>query len=379
MRTSLIRVLVVAMAILVECGRDYYRILGVRRRASEREIKSAYRKLSKKYHPDKNPGDKEAEKKFQEVANAYETLSDKEKRQIYDRHGEDGLKEHLKRKAAGGGGGMDPFDMFFGGGMFGGGNRRQEQQRGPDLNLDVHVTLKDLYLGRIVSVMHKKQTLCLNYEDCRTDDSSCIGPGMKMVTRRLGPGFVQQMQSQDPGCAGKGYRLKRRCKACPKGLTESAENILTFEVEPGMADGHVIVLENEGDEFVGQLPGHVNFKVTTLPHPTFTRVGNDLHMDLHISLSEALVEFSKTFKHVDGHKVKVFRTEVTKPFQVIKVIGEGMPLAEDPSRKGDLHAKIIVDFPRKLTKEQKETVLELFGKSKSKAKAKKTKAGQDEL
>merc|ERR1712023_15008 len=113
------------------------------------------------------------------------------------------------------------------------------------------------------------------------------------------------MQSHDPGCGGKGYRLKRRCRACPKGLTESAEKILTFEVEPGMADGHVISLENEGDEFIGQLPGHVNFKVSTLPHPTFTRQGDDLYMDLHISLTESLVAFSKNFLHVDGHKVKI--------------------------------------------------------------------------
>jgi len=378
MKSLLFRVLVVSLAIMVECGRDFYKILGVRRRATEREIKTAYRKLSRKWHPDKNPGDREAEKKFQEIANAYETLSDKEKRKVYDRHGEEGLKEHLKQKQAGGGGGMDPFDMFFGGGMFGQ-RQQQEEKRGPDLNLDVHVTLKDLYLGRVISVMHKKQTLCLNYEDCRKDDRSCIGPGMKMVTRQLGPGFVQQMQTQDPGCGGKGYRLKRRCTACPKGLTESAEKILTFEVEPGMIDGQVIVLENEGDEFIGQAPGHVNFKIRTLPHPTFTRQGNDLHMDLHISLSEALVEFSKSFKHVDGHKVRVARKDVTKPFQVLKVSGEGMPLADNPSRKGDLYVKIIVEFPNKLSKEQKQTVLELFGGKKRTKKKKKTSQERDEL
>mmetsp|Transcript_42450 Transcript_42450/g.68929 ORF Transcript_42450/g.68929 Transcript_42450/m.68929 type:complete len:383 (+) Transcript_42450:251-1399(+) len=380
MRMTLIRTLVITLAVLVECGKDFYKILGVRRKANDKEIKSAYRKLSIKYHPDKNPGNKEAENKFQEVANAYEVLSNKEKRQVYDRHGEEGLKEHLKRSAGGGGGG-NPFDMFFGGGMFGG-QQHEEQKRGPDLNLDVHVTLKDLYLGKVVSVAHKKQTLCLNYEDCRTDDQSCIGPGMKMVTRRLGPGFVQQMQSQDPACGGKGYRLKRRCRACPKGLTESAEKILTFEVEPGMADGHVISLENEGDEFIGQLPGHVNFRVSTLPHPTFTRKGDDLFMDLHISLPESLVEFRKSFVHVDGHKVKISRKEVTKPFQVIRIIGEGMPLASNPSRKGDLHVKVIVDFPRKLTQEQKDTVLQIFGSGSSKkrsGKGKKSKKSRDDL
>mmetsp|Transcript_30372 Transcript_30372/g.73923 ORF Transcript_30372/g.73923 Transcript_30372/m.73923 type:complete len:372 (-) Transcript_30372:245-1360(-) len=370
---TFLRLFLVSVAILVECGKDYYKILGVRRKANDREIKSAYRKLSKKYHPDKNPGDKKAENLFQEVANAYEVLSDKEKRKIYDRRGDEGLQEHLKQKAAGGGGGMDPFDMFFGG--FGG-RQREEQKRGPDLNLDVYVTLKDLYVGRVVSVMHKKQTLCLNYEDCRTDDQSCIGPGMKMVTRRLGPGFVQQMQSQDPGCGGKGYRLKRRCKACPKGLTESAEKILTFEVEPGMPDGHIIVLENEGDEFIGQLPGHVNFKVKTLPHPTFIREGNNLRMEMHISLSEALVEFSKTITHVDGHKVKISRKAITRPFQILTVAREGMPDVNNPDRKGNLLVKIVVDFPNKLTKEQKETVLELFGKKKSNKKA---RSNQDEL
>mmetsp|Transcript_16590 Transcript_16590/g.29765 ORF Transcript_16590/g.29765 Transcript_16590/m.29765 type:complete len:387 (+) Transcript_16590:68-1228(+) len=379
-RCMLLRVLVLSLFVnLVECGKDYYKVLGVRKRASDREIKSAYRKLSKKYHPDKNQGNEEAKKLFQEVANAYETLSDKEKRKIYDRHGEEGLKEHEKRKQ--GGGGMDPFDMFFGGG-FGGGRRQQEEQkRGPDLNLDLHVTLKDLYVGRVVSVMHRKQTLCLNYEDCRSDDRSCIGPGMKMVTRQLGPGFVQQMQTQDPGCAGKGYRLKRRCKACPKGLTVSEEKPLTFEIEPGMPNGYVVVLEGEGDEFIGQLPGHVNFRVETLPHPTFVRNGNDLHMDMHITLSESLVSFNRVFRHLDGHKVKFNRNEVTKPFQVLRVKGEGMPLEDNPSRHGDLHIKIIVDYPKKLTKDQKETVLQLFGTAKSSSKKSKNsnKDKHDEL
>mmetsp|Transcript_9453 Transcript_9453/g.14173 ORF Transcript_9453/g.14173 Transcript_9453/m.14173 type:complete len:379 (-) Transcript_9453:195-1331(-) len=367
--SMLVRVLLLGLAILVECGKDFYKILGVKRRASERDIKSAYRKLSRKYHPDKNPGNREAEKMFQDIANAYEVLSDKEKRRIYDRHGEEGLKEHQKREAAGGGGGMDPFDMFFGGGF--GRQRKEEQKRGPDVTLDVQVTLKDLYLGRMVSVLHKKQTLCLNYEDCRSDDRSCIGPGMKMITRQLGPGFVQQMQTSDPGCGGKGYRLKRRCKACPNGLTESAEKVLTFEVDPGMSDKQVITLEHEGDEYIGQMPGHVNFRLRTLPHPSFTRNGNDLYMDMHISLSEALVSFSKAFLHLDGHKVKVSRKEVTKPFQVIRLAGEGMPFEDNPSRKGNLHIKFVVDFPKKLTSEQKETVIELFGgKKKGKRKAK---------
>lgn len=369
--------LVLAMAMLVECGKDFYRILGVRRRASAREIKSAYRKLSKKYHPDKNANDKEAQKKFQEVAGAYEVLSDKEKREIFDRHGEEGIKEHEKRKA--GGGGMDPFDMFFGGGF--GGRQREEQKRGPDLNLDVHATLKDLYVGRVVSVMHRKQTLCLNYEECRTDDKSCIGPGMKMVTRQLGPGFVQQMQTQDPGCAGKGYRLKRRCKACPRGLTESDERMLTFELEPGMANGHTVVLENEGDEFIGQMPGHINFRVVTLPHPTFTRDGDDLKMEMHISLAEALVAFKRTFTHVDGHKVKIARKSVTRPMQVLRVAKEGMPRAQNPDMRGDLHITIVVDFPNKLTEAQKQVVQETFPTKKTSKKRGKKKAAkrQDEL
>lgn len=371
--SSMLRILAVLLVLvgMVEC-KDYYRILGVRRGANARQIKSAYRKLSKKYHPDKNPGDREAEQKFQEVAGAYEVLSDKETRSIYDRSGEEGLQQHLKQKAAGGGG-HDPFSMFFGDGMFGG-QQKQEQKRGPDLNLEVHPSLRDLYLGRMVSVMHKKQTLCLNYEECRTDDRSCVGPGMKMVTRQLGPGFVQQMQSPDPGCGGKGYRLKRRCRACPKGLTESAERVLTFEVEPGMRDGDVITLENEGDEFIGQMPGHVNFRVKTLPHPKFTRQGDDLHMEMRISLAEALVAFTKTFKHLDGHKVNVSRKTVTQPHMVVTISGEGMPRRDNPQNRGNLFIKFIVDFPKQLNSKQKKAIQEFFPVGK-----KRKASGRDEL
>jgi DnaJ-related protein SCJ1 len=263
-------------------------ILGVERRANDRAIKKAYRQLSKLYHPDKNKGE-EAEKKFQDLAAAYETLSDKEKRRVYDQGGEEALKQ-------GGGQQRDPFDMFshFGGGFGGHGHmQNQEERRGEDVRLDLTVTLEDLYKGKVYEVQLKQQHLC---HQCRGTGArkesdivkcnTCQGRGVTIKMVSLGPGFMQQMQAPCDACQGKGKIIKAKCPKCAGRKVEKGTKKLDVMVEIGMPDGHKIEFENAADEHPDHAAGHVIFTVNTLPHPRFVRKGNDLHVTEQITLLE---------------------------------------------------------------------------------------------
>ncbi|CAG8731123.1 5540_t:CDS:2, partial [Cetraspora pellucida] len=198
---------------------DYYQLLDVHRSASQREIKKKYKQLSKKYHPDKNPGDKEAEQKFVQLAEAYEVLSDETKRSIYDKYGEEGLKQH----GSGGTNFHNPFDIFakfFGGsGHFG--DSSQTERQGPTIVMDIEVDLKELYLGTQVEVDISKQVICSHCrgsgaksEDDVITCDACSGRGVKVVKQMLGPGIFQQFHSTCDSCGGKGKIVKSKCPIC---------------------------------------------------------------------------------------------------------------------------------------------------------------------
>jgi len=200
----------------VQAGKNYYQILGVSRDATSKEIGKAYRELSLKYHPDKNKGDPTAQEKFVEISQAYEVLSDDEKRRIYDQYGEEGLQQ------GGGNSFRNPFDIFanfgFGGGGGGGGHSHREQRKGPSVEIPLEVTLADLYNGRTISVAHKKQILCpkcrgsgaKNADDVQTCPV-CGGSGTRVFTQQLGPGFITQTQKTCDKCGGKGKIVKSTC------------------------------------------------------------------------------------------------------------------------------------------------------------------------
>jgi len=343
-------------------GKDYYSILGVDKTADEDALKKAYKKQALKHHPDKDPSE-DAKKKFVELANAYEVLGDEEKRRIYDQYGEEGLKHN------GGQNFHNPFDIFsaFGQGGFnfrsntGHGASQMQQNKGPDLEIELEVTLKDLYLGKIFDVGHRKQTLC---NKCRgtgakkatdvTTCSGCKGTGMKMKVQQLGPGFVQQTQTVCDECGGKGKKVTSTCPHCGGKKVEIGEETMMVALERGMQDGEKIVFSQQADESPDTTPGDLVFKVVTIPHKRFVRKGDELYFSLTISLLEALAGFSKKIKHLDGHTVDVIRTDVTKPGQVISIEGEGMPMHNFPSQTGSLHIEITVKFPTSLTEEQKE-------------------------
>jgi len=213
---SLAVVVLLALALQVLGAADYYKTLGLSRGASDDQIKRAYRKLALKYHPDKNQGNAEAKNKFSEIGNAYGVLSDKEKREVYDRHGEDGVKQHEAQGGRGGGGGQqDIFSRFFGGG-FGGQEQEPETPKGDSFIVDLEVSIKDLYLGRTLQVGRDKDIIkpAKGKRKCNCKQ--------RMVTRQLGPGMFQQY-------------AKEECEECANVRMAREQSVLSVEVEPGGA------------------------------------------------------------------------------------------------------------------------------------------------
>jgi DnaJ family protein B protein 11 len=207
--------------------------------------------------------------------------------------------------------------------------------------VDLFVSLKDLYVGREISTVRDKSV----YKPAAgTRKCKCK---QKLVTRQLGPGMFQQYTQQV-------------CEECPAVKLEREKDTITVHVEAGMVDGQEITFFEEGEPMVDGEAGDLKFRIRTLTHTVFTRVGHDLHMNKTISLVDALTGFSQDMKHLDGHKVTLATESVTRPGSVQKVAGEGMPIF-DSSSKGDLYVTYTVDFPASLTAEQKATVRSLFG------------------
>ncbi|SAL98864.1 hypothetical protein [Absidia glauca] len=344
--------LLVAACLVVAAGKDYYKILDVPRDASKSQIKKHYKKLSRVYHPDKNRDNKQAEAKFMEISDAYSVLVDDEQRSIYDQYGEEGLKQHNN----GGGGGHpfhNPFDVFshfFGGGF--GGHGHQQEKRGPNLNIELEVTLEDLYNGASIDLDISKQVVCDHCHGSgarRSEDivtcSVCQGQGVRMQRVQIAPGMVQQFQQTCDHCGGKGKTIKHVCTACDGKKLRRGNEQYTISVERGMQNGQTIVLEQEGDEYPDAIPGDVIFSLTTIPHLVYERQGNNLYTKQHISLVEALAGFEKTLVMLDGSVVKLERSGVVTQYGFVqKIKGAGMPIYESSSQ-GDLFVEYLVVFP----------------------------------
>nr|XP_040134966.1 dnaJ homolog subfamily A member 2 [Ictidomys tridecemlineatus] len=299
-----------------------YDILGVPPGASENELKKAYRKLAKEYHPDKNPN---AGDKFKEISFAYEVLSNPEKRELYDRYGEQGLRE-----GSGGGGGMDDiFSHIFGGGLFGFmGNQsrsRNGRRRGEDMMHPLKVSLEDLYNGKTTKLQLSKNVLC----------SACSGC------------VFQTIAFECPLFSGEVINEKDRCKKCEGKKVIKEVKILEVHVDKGMKHGQRITFTGEADQAPGVEPGDIVLLLQEKEHEVFQRDGNDLHMTYKIGLVEALCGFQFTFKHLDGRQivVKYPPGKVIEPGCVRVVRGEGMPQYRNPFEKGDLYIKFDVQFP----------------------------------
>lgn len=270
---------------------DFYKLLGVSRKATNKEIKKAYRQKSLEFHPDKNKAEGAADK-FAQINRAYEALMDEEKRQIYDRQGEEGLKQHEQREAGGGGGGFDPFEQFFG---FGGGRQRREQEvRTPDVNIPLELTLEEMYSGATYEISYIRQVLCMKWEMCMKNAQECQGPGVRVRRQQIAPGFVQQVQQRDDRCVSRGKMWLPNCSEC-KSQTEAEKIELTVDAFKGIRSGEAITFDEVADEKPGYKAGDLNFIVTEKKHPVYHREGDNLYMTKTIPLVDALVSKSVIF------------------------------------------------------------------------------------
>jgi len=334
----------------------FYDLLGVPPNADESALKKAYRKLAMKYHPDKNPN---AGDKFKEISNAYEVLSNAEKRKIYDQGGEQAIKEG----GSGGGGGfhspMDVFDMFFGGDPFGrGGGRSRGPRRTKNLVHQLSVSLEDMYNGTVRKLALQKNVICDACDGvggkpgCYVKCQSCRGSGMQIRIHQIGPGMMQQIQSMCQDCHGEGESVdpKLRCKKCNGKKVNRERKILEVHVDKGMEDGQKITFSEEGDQEPGLEPGDIIIILEEKPHQIFKRNGMDLVMKMDISLTESLCGLKRTIQTLDDRTlvIQTVPGEVVKTGDFKAVQGEGMPQYRNPFEKGRLIFSFNVIFPNSL-------------------------------
>ncbi|XP_070686414.1 dnaJ homolog subfamily A member 4 [Pempheris klunzingeri] len=324
----------------------FYDLLGVEPKSSAEEIKKAYRKLALKYHPDKNPSEGE---RFKLISQAYEVLSNPEKRSLYDQGGEQAIKEG---GMSGGSSPMDIFNMFFGGG-----GRMQRERRGKNVVHQLSVTLEEMYKGSTRKLALQKNVICEKCEGyggkkgALEKCSNCKGKGVQIKVQQIGPGMIQQIQSMCSECQGQGekFNSKDRCKSCNGQKVERKKKIIEIHIDKGMKDSQKISFHGEGDQEPGLEPGDVVIVLDQKDHPVFQRQEDNLIMKMNIKLVEALCGFRKTIETLDGRTIVIN----SQPGEVIKqgdlkcVENEGMPIYRDPCERGQLFIQFEVEFPDK--------------------------------
>ena len=347
--------------------RDYYEILGVERQASEQQIKSAYRKLALKWHPDRNPGDKQAEERFKEAAEAYAILADPQKRSMYDRFGHAGVG------AAAGAGGFDPTifadfsdifaglgDVFGFGDIFGTRRRRGGPQRGADLRYDLEIAFEESATGAETTVQIPRE------ETCETCSGSGAAPGSSPETCSQCRGSGQLRYQQGfltvarpcPNCRGTGKTIAKPCETCRGGGRVSRERKLTVKIPAGISTGQRLRLYGEGEHGTGGGPaGDLYVVVHVQDHPFFHREGDDLYCEVPISFPTMALGGSVKVPTLNSYE-DLHIPAGTQPGARFKLRHKGMPNVAGRGR-GDLHVIARVTVPKKLTREQKTLLEEL--------------------
>ena len=351
--------------------RDYYEVLGVDKNADDATIKKAYRQQAKKYHPDLNPGDKEAETKFKEVNEAYEVLSDSDKKSRYDQFGHAGVDPNFGAGGGGfGGGGFggfsdfgdlgDIFGSFFGGG-FGGGTRRSNPnapRRGNDATASVILSFEEAAKGCEKEVEFSHVETC---SECGGSGaakgtsaktcSRCNGSGHIMATQRTAFG-VMQTQQVCPECNGKGKKIETPCNKCKGNGRVRVRKKHTVNIPAGIDDEQMLNVRGQGDAGVNGGPsGDLRINVNVRPHPIFERRGFDVHCEIPVTFVQATLGDEITVPTLDG-KVKFKIHEGTQPGDEFKLAGKGIKRLGGTGR-GNQYVKIVVEIPKNLSTEQK--------------------------
>ena len=358
---------------MAENKRDYYEVLGVEKGASADEIKKAYRKSAMKYHPDRNPGDKEAEEKFKELGEAYEVLSDDEKRSRYDQFGFAGVDPSYGGGGAGGfGGGFGGFGGFdFGdifGDFFGGGTRRQSAQnaprRGENVGARLDLTFEEAAFGTEKEVAAQRIENCAVCNGSGSADgkietcSQCRGSGQVRTVQTI-MGMQMQSTTTCPQCSGRGKIVKNPCNTCRgKGKVRRTQKV-KVNVPAGINEGQTVRLRGEGCVGSNGGPnGDLMVDIYIKRHPIFERDGVHVYCEVPISFTQAALGAEIEIPTLDG-KVKFDLPEGTQTGKVFSLSGRGIPMVNNPKRRGDHRFSVIVETPTKLTREQKELLQKL--------------------
>lgn len=357
--------------------RDYYEVLGVEKTADQDTIKKAYRKLAIKYHPDRNPGNKEAEEKFKEATEAYEILSDEQKRPIYDQYGFAGLdgmgasgggyshayNDFSDLFGGGAGGFSDIFENLFGGGFGGGSSRRSGRNSGDGASLryDLELTFKEAVYGckKDIRFSHKEKCSVCNGTggaagSTRKTCPSCQGAGQ--VRRSAGFFAVQQTC---PTCSGKGTVIDKPCTSCRGTGVEEKQKSISLNIPSGVDEGKRINISGMGDAGSN---GGANGDLVIIVHVDndkfFERHDHDLYCAIPISFTQALLGATITVQNLDGKNFDLKIPQGTENGKLLRVKGAGVPYSS-ANKTGDLYIKILVKYPVKISREQ-EKLLQQF-------------------
>ena len=353
-----------------ENKRDYYEVLGVQKGASEEEIKKAYKKMARKYHPDLNPGDKDAEEKFKEVNEAYEVLSDSEKKARYDQFGFAGVDPNFGAGGGGYGGGAgfdfgdlgDIFGSFFGGG-FGGGRRTNPNapQRGESIRLSLAISFEEAAFGC------EKELELDRYESCETCHGSGAAPGTSpetcpdcggsgvVQTRRQTPMGVFASTAPCSRCGGRGKIIKEPCKDCRGSGMVRRRRKIQASVPAGIDNGQTISIRGQGHAGKNGGPaGDLLVTITVRPHELFRREGTSVLCEAPITFPQAVLGAELEIPTIDG-KVKYDIPEGTQSGTTFRLKGKGIPALNGRGR-GDQYVTVYIETPRNLNREQKEAL-----------------------
>jgi len=354
-------------------SKDFYDILGVSRGASESEIKKAYRKIAQKHHPDSNPGNKESEEKFKEASEAYETLSDPQKKSQYDQFGSAGPGGF---PGGGGGGGFhgggdmnDIFESFFGGGGgFGGGGRSQQStrsNRGSDLEADIHITFEQSVKGAVKELNVTKYDVC---DPCKGEGGSgkstchqCHGTGQVTQVHNT-PLGAMRMQQTCPACSGEGESISNKCSHCHGDGRIRKSSKMKVKIPAGISDGTTLRMTGSGDAGRQKGPGgdlYINVHVAS--DHSFIRKGDDIYNNHEVHMLQALLGDEVEVKTVHG-PIKLKIPAGTQPEKMFRIKDYGMPIMNS-SHKGNHYVTIKVQVPTKLSKREKELYAELVKES----------------
>ena len=348
---------------------DYYEMLGVNRQASESDLKKAYRKMAKKYHPDVNPGDKVAEEKFKEVSEAYNILSDAGKRRTYDQYG------HAAFEQGGGGGGFhggmdmnDIFGSFFGGGsvdfgdLFGGGGRnRPRSRRGRDLEYRLNINLEEAVFGTKKDIQITVQDTCGTCKGSGAKPGTspekcprCNGTGGERVQKQTILGVVSQVIPCQT-CKGEGRIIKEPCGTCRGQGRVRANKTIEVTVPKGIDTGQSIRLSGKGEAGEkGAQPGDLYIQINIAPHKVFTREGSHLYIDVPITFVQAAMGDEISIPTLSGAEEKHNIRPGTQPESILRLRGKGAPNVHNVNQVGDMIVRLKVTVPTQMTEKQKE-------------------------